>query len=254
MYYGGRGVPEDRAEAVRWWKLAGAQGNAFAQTRIALCYRFGEGVPADLVESHRWALAAAEGGDADAQFMVSGMYAFGEGAPRNRNLGDYWLIRAANSGHPEAKKALAKIYPSPAEDIFARAFADPRLSLRAAMELSKAVAGEREPEAPHRRRYRSSDIAVADSLTSRVTRKPNYSISTHSLLDEESARRGATRQFGGSESGIGRDEGVLSARTGTPLAPAGDGYTAGGVYYAPSGPSGAVNTRTGEYIPTIPEP
>ena len=34
MYDTGRGVPQDDAEAVRWFRLAAEQGNAWAQKRL----------------------------------------------------------------------------------------------------------------------------------------------------------------------------------------------------------------------------
>ena len=48
-------------------------------------------------------------------------------------------------------------------------------------------------------------------------------------------------------------QGATNARTGEHLNPAGDGYTAGGIYYVPSGPDGVVSSRTGQYSPIIPE-
>jgi TPR repeat protein len=36
MYADGRGVPQDHAEAVRWYRLAAEQGNAFAQFRLGV--------------------------------------------------------------------------------------------------------------------------------------------------------------------------------------------------------------------------
>ena len=46
-YFYGHGVPQDYAEAVKWWRKAAEQGNADAQLRLGHCYRNGHGVPQD---------------------------------------------------------------------------------------------------------------------------------------------------------------------------------------------------------------
>jgi hypothetical protein len=57
----GEGVPEDDAEAVRWYRLAAEQGLRRAQTYLGLMYANGEGVPEDYVLAYMWYnLAAAE--------------------------------------------------------------------------------------------------------------------------------------------------------------------------------------------------
>ena len=45
MYAKGQGVLQDYAEAVKWYRLAAAQGNAMAQANLGLRYAKGEGVP-----------------------------------------------------------------------------------------------------------------------------------------------------------------------------------------------------------------
>ena len=58
----GYGVPEDDAEAVRWYRLAAEQGDATAQTNFGLMYSTGDGVPEDLVYAYMWFnLSAAQG-------------------------------------------------------------------------------------------------------------------------------------------------------------------------------------------------
>ena len=65
MYSHGFGVPEDAAEAARWYRLAAEQGDAFAQTGLGFLYALGEGVPQDFVLAYMWLnLAAAQGNEA----------------------------------------------------------------------------------------------------------------------------------------------------------------------------------------------
>ena len=44
MYGNGRGVLQDNAEAVRWYRLAAEQGDAVAQTNLGVMYSTGQGV------------------------------------------------------------------------------------------------------------------------------------------------------------------------------------------------------------------
>ena len=71
-YLNGRGVPQDYAEAVRWFRLAADQGNARGQAGLGLMYAYGREVSQDYVAAHMWLnLAAAqltgERGDAGAK-------------------------------------------------------------------------------------------------------------------------------------------------------------------------------------------
>ena len=74
MYQNGEGVPQDDAEAVRWYRLAAEQGDADAQNNLGVMYQNGEGVPQDDAEAVRWYRLAAEQGDAWAQNNLGVMY------------------------------------------------------------------------------------------------------------------------------------------------------------------------------------
>jgi TPR repeat protein len=67
MFENGQGVAQDKAEAVRLYHLAAAQGVAAAQFRLGLMFEFGWGVAKDRAEAIRWCRLAAEQGDEDAQ-------------------------------------------------------------------------------------------------------------------------------------------------------------------------------------------
>ena len=74
MYDNGEGVPENDAEAVRWYRLAAEQGYASGQYNLGLMYDLGEGVPEDDAEAVRWYRLAAEQGNAAAQFNLGYIY------------------------------------------------------------------------------------------------------------------------------------------------------------------------------------
>jgi len=59
MYAGGKGVPQDFAEAANWYRLAAEQGDADAQSFLGLMYDGGAGVPQDYVQAHMWLNLAA---------------------------------------------------------------------------------------------------------------------------------------------------------------------------------------------------
>ena len=62
MYVTGEAIPQDYAEAVKWFHLAADQGQANAQCFLGLMYFEGRGVPRDYVTGHMWlSLAAARG-------------------------------------------------------------------------------------------------------------------------------------------------------------------------------------------------
>lgn len=58
----GEGVPQNGAEAVKWYRRAAEQGFAGAQHNLGAAYEKGRGVPEDYVRSYMWAsLALAQG-------------------------------------------------------------------------------------------------------------------------------------------------------------------------------------------------
>ena len=65
LYTIGSGVPTNKAEGVKWYRLAAAQGNADAQFNLGLLYANGEGVPENDAEAAKWYRLAAAQGNAD---------------------------------------------------------------------------------------------------------------------------------------------------------------------------------------------
>jgi len=67
MFATGQGVPQDHAEAVKWYRKAADQGLAQAQSRLGVMYAKGQGVSQDYVEACKWFdLAAARFAASDA--------------------------------------------------------------------------------------------------------------------------------------------------------------------------------------------
>jgi len=106
----GKGVPEDDAEAVRWYRLAAEQGSARAQVNLGFAYANGQGVPEDYAEAVRWYRLAAEQGDADAQYNLGVHYGNGEGVPQDDVQAHMWFNLAASrmTGEMREKTASAR--------------------------------------------------------------------------------------------------------------------------------------------------
>lgn len=67
MYADGRGVAEDEAESVNWYRKAGEQGHANAQFNLGWAYEKGLGVAKDEMEAVNWYRKAVEQGNVGAQ-------------------------------------------------------------------------------------------------------------------------------------------------------------------------------------------
>lgn len=61
IYDFGQGVPQDDAEALKWYLRAAEAGNPKGQYQAGVLYFRSQGVPQNLVESYRWLTVAAEG-------------------------------------------------------------------------------------------------------------------------------------------------------------------------------------------------
>ena len=105
-YYKGEGVAQDRAEAVRRFRMAAEQGHAKAQTLLGLCYGVGDGVSQDEKEALNWIRKAAEQGFAQAQFHLGDFYANGVGVTEDHEVAVQWYRKAAEQGDASAQNAL----------------------------------------------------------------------------------------------------------------------------------------------------
>lgn len=95
LFYYGRGVSQDYAEAARWYRYAAERGNAGAQNDLGVMYALGRGVTRDYVEALMWASLSAAKGFEKAQELVAFLRA--RMAARDmrtaRRLAHNWLLR-----------------------------------------------------------------------------------------------------------------------------------------------------------------
>ena len=92
-------------------KALADQGLAAAQTTLGFMYSHGDGVPENNAEAVKWYRKAADQGDADAQSNLGIMYANGDGVPEN-DVGAYvWWSMAKTQGHKGAKGNIEILKP-----------------------------------------------------------------------------------------------------------------------------------------------
>jgi formylglycine-generating enzyme len=111
MYDNGVVVPENHAEAIKWYRKSARQGNATAQYNLGIIYRNGrDDVPQNYAEAAKWYRKAAEQGDVGAQNNLGRMYANGWGVPENDAEAVKWYRKAAEKGHARAQINLGSMH------------------------------------------------------------------------------------------------------------------------------------------------
>ncbi len=104
----------DYDTALKEWRPLAEQGVAHAQNVLGIMYSERRGVPQDDAQGIRWYRRAAVQGFAPAQHHLGSMYAKGEAVPQNDVQAHLWLSLAAAQGYEPARKdrdILAKEMP-----------------------------------------------------------------------------------------------------------------------------------------------
>ena len=117
MYEYGYDVPQDQAEAVKWYRKAVERGDGGAQWALGGMYALGEGVDKDQAEAVKWYREAAEQyrkaaeqGDPHAQFSLSFCYRDGKGVQQDYSESVKWDHKAAEQGSADAHCDLGTRY------------------------------------------------------------------------------------------------------------------------------------------------
>ena len=101
LYDSGHGVKQDYAEAVRWFRLAAAQEDAAGQSGLGAMYATGHGVPQDYTEALKLYRLAAAQGLAKAQYNLGVAYHMGQGVPQNDAEAAKWFRLGGSAGAGE---------------------------------------------------------------------------------------------------------------------------------------------------------
>lgn len=107
MYEKGGGLPENQAEAARWWSMAAARGDEDAQIALAVKMINGQGVPRDVTRGRRLCNEAAKHRDHRAEYCTGYIYEQGLGTTRDTKKARNWYGLAAAKGQIQAMRALA---------------------------------------------------------------------------------------------------------------------------------------------------
>lgn len=91
LYAEGKGVEQNDATAMSWFKRSAEQGNALAQYNVGASYAAGLGVAKSDVDAAKWFLRAAEQGMPFAQLNLGLMYAAGSGVAQDNVEAMKWL-------------------------------------------------------------------------------------------------------------------------------------------------------------------
>jgi uncharacterized protein len=110
MYRRGLGVPVDFAAAAAWYRKAAEQGDAGAQNALGRLYGAGLGVAKDYVAAVEWYAKAAAQGAAEHQFDLAVMYDNGLGVAKDSARAAQWYARAAAQGLADAEASLGVLY------------------------------------------------------------------------------------------------------------------------------------------------
>lgn len=110
MYWSARGVKEDDAEALHWFRLSANQGNGDSQYTIGLAYSTGSGVVEDAVEAAKWYVLAADRGHATAQYALGNAFIAGTGVPVDDMSAKVMFKAAAVQGHSDAQYSIGFLY------------------------------------------------------------------------------------------------------------------------------------------------
>jgi len=150
----GRGVPRDRARALKLYAQAAQAGNRDAQFLLGTVYAYGLAGVKDEALALTWFNKAARQGHVTAQFQLGTRYRDGVGVLADMSLADMWLRLAAEGGHPlagEARAALEKKMSA----------AERREAERLYAETAAAIAEVKAAE-PRRQRLRTGPIMYRD--------------------------------------------------------------------------------------------
>ena len=110
LYERAFGVPQDYAEALKWFQEAAALSNGFAQGNIGDYYFFGIGRARSFPKALRWYRMAAEKNVPLGVNQIGWIYLHGLGVDQNTFEARRWYLKGAMLGSPTAEYQLGWIY------------------------------------------------------------------------------------------------------------------------------------------------
>jgi uncharacterized protein len=127
LYFSGRGVSQDFAQAFKWTRMAAEQGHTNAQYNLGTLYYNSLGVrsdvfkrwplsliyrKSDLQQAANWYQLAAESDHGEAQYNLASMYETGEGVELNLVKSYVWARLAQDNEVPDATVLINRLQSS----------------------------------------------------------------------------------------------------------------------------------------------
>ena len=109
LYFRGRGVARDYAQAAIWFRAAAERSYAPAQDNLAWMYYNGTGVTLDYSEAAKWVQRAAEQGYPRAQIDLGHLYEQGKGVPLNYVSAYTWYKLAVMGGDERGRARMESL-------------------------------------------------------------------------------------------------------------------------------------------------
>ena len=106
------GVPQNDAEAFRWYERAAEAGNSMGEFMLGSCYEQGKGPAKSFSEAAAWYKRSAGKGFAAAQAALGTLYSTGQGVARDPVEAYKWFALAAASGDTKAGEDRLKLAES----------------------------------------------------------------------------------------------------------------------------------------------
>ena len=110
LYYQGKGVPRDYAQAFSWYHKAADQGDGRAQNGVGFMYDTGKGIPQNYEKAAFWYRKAADQGNSKAQYGLGYLYHEGKGVGQDHNAAIALWRKAADQGNARAQYVLGYSY------------------------------------------------------------------------------------------------------------------------------------------------
>lgn len=110
LYSNGIKVPQDFAEAKKWYEFANAHGNPAGAFNLGIAYEKGQGTAKDVPEAVKWFHTAADQNFAPAKFLLGVLYRTGNGVPKDDVESNRLMQSAALQGWPLAQGFVAALY------------------------------------------------------------------------------------------------------------------------------------------------
>lgn len=108
-YYEGDGVDRDYREALKWYRMAAAQGHNSGLCDVAFCYRNGHGVRRDYAKAIPLYLQAANQGCPTGAYWLGVAYEEGQGVDKDLAKARHWYSISRDRGDSDAAEALERL-------------------------------------------------------------------------------------------------------------------------------------------------